>query len=444
MRVEKYTRSDRDHTLDNKSNLPVAIKSGMASKPRWFSLLLVGLCFALSFYATANSAMADNCDRAVFNAGIAQLESSGGCASGSAGYTCVNTLGYLGKYQMSQAQVAQWGSTPSEYLNNPAQQEAFMNRLTNQNLTLINNSTIGSSSTGERYPGLSSFIGQTYNGVTITQEGLMAACHLKGCLGVARCLNHAGSCTDGYGTDVAKYFNAFAGSACTAGSGTPTAETNSSPMCDPTIRARVAEQVQAGVQMMADFKVTNSTMPRPLSEVANTPCMSNELQRISNQFAYAPSMYAANILGQLNGLAGPVSGLMNKMLDSLFTSFTNAANMNPLANQFTSFAQTQISSIFTSLGLGGAFSSALCGMMVDMVLKYVQCVAPIKLPSLGQLTGSLNDLLPKGCAGAALTSALYAVSNNSAVQSLAQPITIPSGGLFSTTAPTLGTASGRH
>jgi len=225
-------------------------------------------------------------------------------------------------------------------------------------------------------------------------------------------------------------------------SGSNGAGTGTSVMCDPNIRARVTEQVQVGTQMMADFKATVSTMPRPLSEVANTPCMSNELQRISNQFAYAPSMYAANILGQLNGLAGPVSGLMNKMLDSLFTSFTNAANMNPLANQFTSFAQTQISSIFTSLGLGGAFSSALCGMMVDMVLKYVQCVAPIKLPSLGQLTGSLNDLLPKGCAGAALTSALYAAGNSSALQSLAQPITVPSGGLFSTSAPTLGVAPG--
>jgi len=220
------------------------------------------------------------------------------------------------------------------------------------------------------------------------------------------------------------------------------AGTGSSVMCDPNIRARVTEQVQVGTQMMADFKATVSTMPRPISEVANTPCMSNELQRISNQFAYAPSMYAANILGQLNGLAGPVSGLMNNMLGSLFKSFTNAANMNPLANQFTQFAQTQISSVFTSLGLGGAFSSALCGMMVDMVLKYVQCVAPIKLPSLGQLKGSLNDLLPKGCAGAALTSALYAAGNSSALQSLAQPITIPPGGLFSTAAPTLGVANG--
>jgi len=210
--------------------------------------------------------------------------------------------------------------------------------------------------------------------------------------------------------------------------------------CDSSMREGVKAQLERSGAVMTDFKTTNSTMPRPISEVANTPCMSNELQRISNQFAYAPSMYAANILGQLNGLAGPVSGLMNNMLGSLFTSFTNAANMNPLAQQFTNFAQTQISGIFTSLGLGGAFSSALCGMMVDMVLKYVQCANPIKLPDLGKLKGSLNDLLPKGCAGAALTSALYAAGNSSALKSLTQPITVPQGGLYTPGGPTLGTA----
>ncbi len=234
----------------------------------------------------------------------------------------------------------------------------------------------------------------------------------------------------------------FAQAAITRGCGMaskiPNGNTKESPMCDSTIRANVAEQVQMAATQKADFLATMATMPRPVSEVANTPCVSNELQRIANQFAYAPTMYSANILGQLSGLAGPVSGLMNNMFGSLFQSVTKAANLNPLAQQFNNFASNTLGSLLSSLGLGGPFSSALCGMMVDMVLKYIQCAAPIKLPDLGSLTGSLNGLLGNDCAGQALTSAIYAASNSSALKSLTQPIVIPAGGLFSSKPLTLG------
>jgi len=410
------------------------------AKPGYLRVLLMTLCFGLGFSLFAYSAYATeaDCSMGGLMRAIEQSESSGRegiCVQANNGSTC------CGLFQFCNAERARYGLTTGTdsqgrtiMTSSRADQEAAMLAYTNDHIAEL------------RRRGAFNYVGQTIGGVLVTESGIIGAAHLGGVGGAMRFLNGQGNASDG-NTTVGQYMAKFAGYQTPAGGdgtqcGNQSRTDSASPMCDPTIRARVAEQVQAGVQMMADFKVTNSTMPRPISEVANTPCMSNELQRISNQFAYAPSMYAANILGQLNGLAGPVSGLMNNMLGSLFQSFTNAANMNPLANQFTQFAQTQISSVFTSLGLGGAFSSALCGMMVDMVLKYVQCVAPIKLPSLGQLKGSLNDLLPKGCAGAALTSALYAASNSSAVKSLAQPIILPQGGIFTPKPPSLGVAPG--
>jgi hypothetical protein len=65
--------------------------------------------------------------------------------------------------------------------------------------------------------------------------------------------------------------------------------------------------------------------------------------------------------------------------------------------------------------------------MVDMVLKYVQCENPIQLPSLGNIFGSLNNLLPNNCAGNAARSALYQAGNSHMLDVISQPISSASG-----------------
>jgi hypothetical protein len=53
----------------------------------------------------------------------------------------------------------------------------------------------------------------------------------------------------------------------------------------------------------------------------------------------------------------------------------------------------------------------ICGLMVDTLLKYIQCEIPLNFPSLGSLTGGLGNLLPKGCAGNAISGALFQSAN---------------------------------
>jgi integrating conjugative element protein (TIGR03758 family) len=58
--------------------------------------------------------------------------------------------------------------------------------------------------------GLDNKVGQTYNGVPITQSGLIAAAHLIGAAGLRSCLN-GGSCTDANNTTALSYMSRFGG-----------------------------------------------------------------------------------------------------------------------------------------------------------------------------------------------------------------------------------------
>ncbi len=429
----------------------------MIKSPSFLNFSFWLSCFLLSFAVFSNVAWA-TCTSEDFDKAMAESENSGNPDWNSC-TTANNGTKYCGKYQMSQEEYQKWGN--GNYPPSASDQDyAFHNYMNSIDQQL-------------QKSGAYQYVGQSIGGVMVTKSGLMAMAHLGGVGGTMKFLKSNGSYNPGDGPNaksqackaardsgmgvserekmhmkcgsyLSDYGNKFAGYGDGSEGCNKNAANNAGPMCDPNIRARVAEQVQMAVTQKADFMTTMATMPRPVSEVANTPCVSNELQRIANQFAYAPTMYSANILGQLSGLAGPVSGLMNNMFGSLFQSVTKAANLNPLAQQFNNFASNTLGSLLSSLGLGGPFSSALCGMMVDMVLKYVQCAAPIKLPDLGNLTGSLNNLLGNDCIGSALKSTLYSSAAQSAMKNLAQPITVPATGVFSSAPLTLGTAPGQE
>ncbi|NBX66119.1 MAG: hypothetical protein EBQ96_03885 [Proteobacteria bacterium] len=258
-------------------------------------------------------------------------------------------------------------------------------------------------------------------------------------------MNGTGSCTDGYGTNVFEYLQRFAGYNTPWGGGgncqqyannaSPRGLTYGDPRCAEAVKARIDDQVKASSAIRQD--TWNSIVRPPVSAAAmmKVPCKSQELQRIANQFAYAPTGYASNILGQLSGAAGPVSGLLNNMVSGDIKSFMNLSkDFGGMFTDIGGLVQGGLNNLLGSIpGLSGSpFAGALCGIMADTLLKYIQCEVPINMPSLGKITGSLNKLLPKGCAGDALRSALYASASQKAFRPMNQSIGGFEGGVFST------------
>jgi integrating conjugative element protein (TIGR03758 family) len=132
----------------------------------------------------------------------------------------VNPFGYAGLYQLGEAALIDAGyyrrdgtdandwigswtgkngnNSLSDFLNNPAGQTQA---ITDYQTVLWNQITAR---------GLDQKVGQTYQGVTITPSGLIAAAHLIGAGGLRRCLN-GGSCTDANNTTARSYMQLFGG-----------------------------------------------------------------------------------------------------------------------------------------------------------------------------------------------------------------------------------------
>src|SRR5436190_6924089 len=164
---------------------------------------------------------------------IAERESGGvtptfGLTS-EARYEIVNTLDYLGKYQMGNAALVEAGfytgavsgddpqiwddtkwtalahsygvSSRAGFLSHPAAQEQAIRTYTDsQRDQLVQ-------------LGLDTYVGTTRNGLVITAEGLLAGAHLRGADGVYDYLTSGIDATDEYGTPVSAYLALFPGSA---------------------------------------------------------------------------------------------------------------------------------------------------------------------------------------------------------------------------------------
>jgi hypothetical protein len=199
------------------------------------------------------------------------------------------------------------------------------------------------------------------------------------------------------------------------------------PLCDPNIYALTSLQVEKALNYKDDYIRANYTPPATLAEIDKTPCSSRELQRISNQFAYMPTRYTSGIFSMVKGLLGPVTGILNKLFKSEIDSINSAVAAIPRALNFQAQASAILGDLLSSLGLSDEFSSELCGLAVDMLLKYIQCEVQPHLPNMGSFNFSLN--LP-GCAGAALRSTLYAIGNTRALETVGQRVSIGTGGVF--------------
>jgi hypothetical protein len=208
---------------------------------------------------------------------------------------------------------------------------------------------------------------------------------------------------------------------------TPDAANGGNPICDQRTYEGVSAQLERYNNLKDDYVRANYTPPPPLAEIDNTACSSRELQRISNKFAYMPTRYTSGIFSMFKGLLGPVAGIVNKLFRTEIDSINSALAAIPRALNFQSQANAILSDLLSSLGLSDEFSSALCGLMVDMLLKYIQCEVQPSLPNLGNLNFSLN--LP-GCAGAAVRSTLYAAGNMRSLSTFSQPVSVGAGGVF--------------
>lgn len=181
-----------------------------------FNQILRIVLFAVVGLMTITQALAQTCsgtgDYTNYLRAIAQRESS-------QDPTAANRIGYLGLYQMGCRSLIDTG-----YMNNNCQwtgrngmtsQQAFLANA-NEQTAAINQYNQLQWGYIQRL-GLSQYIGQTINGVPITQSGLIAGAHLVGVGGLQTWLRSGGANVprDGNGVPVTTYVAQFCGYAMT-------------------------------------------------------------------------------------------------------------------------------------------------------------------------------------------------------------------------------------
>jgi len=135
-----------------------------------------------------------------YNSGLSTTESGGN-------YGIVNSEGYGGRYQFGQARLTDYNRatgqnvTMEQFLASPQIQEAAQRWNVSDTDQFIQGN------------GLNQYIGQTINGVTITQNGMRAMAHLGGNHGMKRFLESGGTYNpaDSNGTHLSDYAATHAG-----------------------------------------------------------------------------------------------------------------------------------------------------------------------------------------------------------------------------------------
>lgn len=116
-------------------------------------------------------------------------------------YFSVNTYGYLGKYQFGKSTLRLIGvHAPNMFLNSPALQEKAFVAYVSRNKWVLRRD-------------IDRFVGRKFQGVPITESGILAAAHLAGPGHVKRYLRSYGKIgfKDAYGTSISSYMKRFSG-----------------------------------------------------------------------------------------------------------------------------------------------------------------------------------------------------------------------------------------
>ena len=133
-------------------------------------------------------------DHSLFLEDIGMRESSGN-------YKAVNQFGYLGKYQFGRRTLDALGFekvSNREFLSNASIQEEAMYALLTHNKKILRRQI-------EKYHG------QTINGISITESGILAAAHLAGPGNVKKFFRKGYEFKDGNGTKMTSYMVLFSG-----------------------------------------------------------------------------------------------------------------------------------------------------------------------------------------------------------------------------------------
>ena len=116
-------------------------------------------------------------------------------------YNCVNSLGYLGKYQFGRTTLNRFKIYNTKgFLKNSELQEDVFIALCSVNKWILRKD-------------IKRKVGKKMNGVLITESGILAASHLAGAGNVKKYLRSNGNTNfkDAYGANVAYYLKKFAG-----------------------------------------------------------------------------------------------------------------------------------------------------------------------------------------------------------------------------------------
>ena len=115
-------------------------------------------------------------------------------------YNIVNKFGYMGKYQFGKSTLKGLGFkvTQHEFLNSPYIQEKAMQSLLEHNRKKLKRQI-------DRY------CGQTFQGIYITESGVLAAAHLAGAGNVRKFFRKGYEFKDGFGTKMTTCMTQFSG-----------------------------------------------------------------------------------------------------------------------------------------------------------------------------------------------------------------------------------------
>lgn len=122
-----------------------------------------------------------------------------GFSESSGNYKAVNRLGYMGKYQFGRSTLNWVGIyNTSQFLNSPLLQEKAFRALISKNKWVLRDY-------------IDQYVGQTINGIKISESGLVAAAHLGGAGNVKKFLDSKGKIVfkDANRVPITKYMKRF-------------------------------------------------------------------------------------------------------------------------------------------------------------------------------------------------------------------------------------------
>ncbi|HFS67266.1 MAG TPA: hypothetical protein ENK67_03550 [Flavobacteriia bacterium] len=116
-------------------------------------------------------------------------------------YNCINTLGYLGKYQFGRSTLKRFKiHNTKKFLKEPLLQEDAFKALLSVNKWILRKD-------------IKRKVGKRINGILVTESGILAASHLAGAGNVKKYLRSNGKINfeDAYGSNIEHYLKKFAG-----------------------------------------------------------------------------------------------------------------------------------------------------------------------------------------------------------------------------------------